>query len=145
MENENLDPSVSQITKIAQGLGITIVELFQEDSDGDVVMRAHKRPRASFPRSKLAIEILVPSTPEQQLDARLALVSPGGGSEGDYHHEGVEFGLLLKGTLELTVEGATYVLNKGDSFYFQSTKLHRFSNPGKEECHIIWVNYPPSW
>ncbi len=145
VENQKLDPSISKLKKIAEGLGTTIVELFQEGNNDDVVMRAHKRPLASFPRSKLRIEILVPRTPGRQLDARLAIVSPGGGSVGDYHHQGEEFGLILEGSLELTVEGASYTLQQGDSFYFASSKDHRFINPGDSECKILWVNHPPSW
>lgn len=145
VENHKLDPSISKLKKIAEGLGTTIVDLFQENGGDDVVMRAHKRPRASFPRSKMFIEILVPRSPGRQLDARLAVVSPGGGSKGDYSHQGEEFGLILEGSLELTVGGADYTLQEGDSFYFESTKEHRFANLGKGECRILWVNYPPSW
>ncbi len=145
VENSKLDPSISRLKKIAEGLGSTIVDLFQESGGEDVVMRAHKRPRASFGRSKLRIEILVPQLPDKAMDARLATVGPGGGSEGDYRHNGEEFGLILEGSLELTVEGATHKLNKGDSFYFHSNREHRFMNPGDRDCVIVWVNHPPSW
>lgn len=145
VENQKLDPSISKLKKIAEGLGSTIVELFQEGNSDEVVMRAHKRPLASFPRSKLRIEILVPRTPGRQLDARLAVVSPGGGSQGDYSHKGEEFGLVLEGSLELTVKGSTYTLQQGDSFYFASSSDHRFTNPGDSDSVILWVNHPPSW
>lgn len=145
VENSKLDPSISRLKKIAEGLGSTIVDLFQEPGGDNVVMRANKRPRASFGRSKLRIEILVHQLPNKAMDARLAIVGPGGGSEGDYQHSGEEFGLILEGSLELTVEDITHKLNQGDSFYFHSTQEHRFTNPGDEDCVIVWVNHPPSW
>lgn len=145
VENSKLDPSISRLKKIAEGLGSTIVELFQEPDGGDVVMRSRRRPRASFGRSKLRIEILVPPVPHKTLDARLAIVGPGGGSEGDYQHPGEEFGLVLEGSLDLTVEGVTHKLAQGDSFYFHSPREHRFTNPGDEDCVVLWVNHPPSW
>jgi uncharacterized cupin superfamily protein len=79
------------------------------------------------------------------MDARLAIVAPGGGSEGDYAHPGEEFGLIIKGTLELTVDNTTYQLREGDCFYFHSNRNHRFRNSGDQETQVVWVNHPPSW
>lgn len=145
VENEKLNPSVSRLKQIAEGLGSTIIELFQEPRRPEVVIRRAERPRVAFPGSRLKIEILAPQNPTKAMDARLAIVAPGGGSEGDYRHSGEEFGLVLSGTLELTVEGVTYQVHEGDSFYFQSTKDHRFRNAGQREALVVWVNHPPSW
>ncbi|MGB9617496.1 MAG: cupin domain-containing protein, partial [Desulfomonilaceae bacterium] len=65
--------------------------------------------------------------------------------EGDYSHPGEEFGLVLKGSLELTVDGVKYLLREGDCFYFHSTRSHRFRNNADRETQVLWVNHPPSW
>lgn len=145
VENEKLNPSVSRLKLIAEGLGSTIIELFQGPRPQEVIIRRIERPRVAFPGSRLKIEILAPQNPTKAMDARLAIVEPGGGSEGDYRHSGEEFGLVLSGTLDLTVEGVTYQVHEGDSFYFQSTKDHRFRNAGVQEAVVVWVNHPPSW
>ena len=145
VENDRLDPSVSRLKRIVDALGKTIVDLFGEPGDGDIIVRKEKRARAAFPGSKLLIEILVPQAPEKKMDARLAVVAPGGGSDGDYSHPGEEFGIVLRGTLELTVDGATYLLQEGDCFYFHSTRNHRFRNKSDQEAQVVWVNHPPSW
>lgn len=146
VENDKLDPSASRLKRIADALGSTIIELFYERSSGDdVVLRKDERQRVAVRGSKLLIEILIRQGPEKNLDARLAVVAPGGGSEGDYSHPGEEFGYIVKGTLELTVDGTTHILHAGDTFYFQSVRPHRFRNPSDESVEIVWVNYPPSW
>jgi transcriptional regulator with XRE-family HTH domain len=145
VENDRLDPSVSRLKKIVDALGITIVHLFGESADGDILVRKEKRARVAFPGSKLLIEILVSQSPDKKMDARLATVAPGGGSEGDYTHPGEEFGLVLKGCMELTVDGVTYQLKEGDCFYFHSTRNHRFRNTSNQETQVVWVNHPPSW
>jgi uncharacterized cupin superfamily protein len=145
VENGRVDPSVSRLKRIAQGLGVTIVDLFRNESEQDVVIRKHNRSRAEFRRSKTVIEILVPSIPDKQMDARLAIIHPGGSSEGDYHHPGEEFGLVLNGILELSIDGVKHRLMQGDSFYFRSIQNHRFRNPGDEDTLVVWVNHPPSW
>ena len=145
VETNKVDPGVSRLKKIADALEITIVDLFQSHTGQSLIFRKHERIRAEFPRSKMRIEILVPQLPEKQLDARLAVIYPGGSSEGDYRHPGEEFGLILKGILEMTVDGVNYLAKEGDSFYFESTRNHRFRNPGTEEAVVVWVNHPPSW
>jgi transcriptional regulator with XRE-family HTH domain len=145
VENERLDPSVSRLKKIVDALGKTIVNLFGEPADGDIIVRKERRAKAAFPGSKLLIEILVLQSPDKKMDARLVTIAPQGGSEGDYSHPGEEFGLVLKGSLELTVDGTKYLLKEGDCFYFHSTRSHRFRNNSADETQVVWVNHPPSW
>ena len=146
VETDKLDPSVSRLKKIADALGSTIVEIFSEGKANEhVVLRKEERQKVSVLGSKLLIEILVRQGSGKQLDARLAVVAPGGGSVGDYQHPGEEFGYIMRGTLELTVDENTFILHEGDTFYFNSTSPHRFCNLGDEETVVLWVNHPPSW
>jgi transcriptional regulator with XRE-family HTH domain len=146
VENGKLDPSVSRLKRIADALGSTIVEIFAErPGNGSVILRREERQRVSVHGSKVLIEILVRQGSDKKMDARLAVVAPGGGSLGDYQHTGEEFGYVIRGTLELTVNGSTYVLRQGDTFYFSSTSPHGFRNVSDEEAEVLWVNHPPSW
>ena len=58
-------------------------------------------------------------------------IYPPGADTGDemLTHEGEETGILVEGRLELTVGLETFVLEAGDSYYFESSKPHRFRNP----------------
>jgi len=145
VENEKVDPGISRLKKIADGLDVTIVDLFQKNDGQKVVIRKEDRIHAEFHRSKTKIEIIVPQLPNKLMDARIATIYPGGDSEGDYRHPGEEFGLILEGRLELTIDGDIYELNEGDSFYFSSNRNHRFRNPEKEDTIVVWVNTPSSW
>lgn len=143
VENSKVDPSISKLKQIAEGLGITINDLFRDESRKDVIIRKADRVKIAFPQSKTDIEILTPDMPDRALDARMVIIQPEGSSEGGYRHEGEEFGLIYQGNLELTISGQMHLLQPGDSFYFKSTKDHSFRNPGKEETRVVWVNQPP--
>lgn len=145
VESGKVDPGISRLKRIVEGLEMTIIDLFKTDSGQKVVIKKNERIHADFPGSKTRIEILIPQWTEKQMDARLAIISPGGSSEGDYQHPGAEFGLILEGILELSIDGLVYSLTEGDSFYFSSARNHRFKNPGKKETVVVWVNTPPSW
>lgn len=145
VENGKVDPSISRLKKITDALDVTIVDLFQNSNDRKIVIRRNERPRGEITRSKTEIEMLIQSNPDNQLDARVATIHPDGCSNGYYRHPGEEFGLVLSGTFELTIDGVIYTLEKGDSFYFESPRNHSFRNPGTEDAVIVWVNHPPSW
>ena len=46
-----------------------------------------------------------------------------------YAHAGEEAGLVIRGRLELWVDGRKAILDAGDSFGFQSALPHRYLNP----------------
>jgi len=80
------------------------------------------------------------------MEPHLFRVSPGAGSGDSYAHEGEEFLYILKGKLEIALEGGQpEKLNEGDSFYFASNMKHNWTNPGKQEAWVLWVNTPPTF
>lgn len=55
-------------------------------------------------------------------------------------HVGVEYGFILKGTLQIDLGFDTHVLNAGDSISFDSSRPHRLYNVGEVSVEAIWVN-----
>jgi hypothetical protein len=44
------------------------------------------------------------------------------------------------------VEDHVYLVRRGDSFYFTSTRLHGFRNPStRRKAVVLWVITPPSF
>jgi quercetin dioxygenase-like cupin family protein len=79
------------------------------------------------------------------MEPHLFLIAPEAGSGDSYAHEGEEFIYVLRGDLEITVEGEQYRLKAGDSFYFESATPHRWKNPGRKETSVLWINTPPTF
>ncbi|MCI0636026.1 MAG: cupin domain-containing protein, partial [Actinobacteria bacterium] len=82
-------------------------------------------------------------TPEANPGADfLYVVYDVGGSscQGDrfIRHSGREYGLVLSGTLEVTVGFDTYELGPGDSICFDSTVPHCLRNAGSKPVHGVW-------
>lgn len=53
-------------------------------------------------------------------------------------HSGHEYGLVLSGTLSVTVGFDSYLLGPGDSISFDSTVPHCLRNAGEEPVHGVW-------
>jgi len=54
-------------------------------------------------------------------------------------HSGREYGLVLSGELEVTVQFDTHVLRGGDSIRFDSTTPHRLQNTTEKPATAVWV------
>ena len=148
VERDRATPSINALHAISRALGVTISWFFDANAApveerGYVVRRARRR-RLEF-SAGIVDELLSPS-----LEGSLELLSsrfPPGASSGDapYTHNGEEAGVIVRGTLELWVDGKHFVLKAGDSFGFPSSLPHRYCNPGSEETEVIWAITPPSY
>jgi quercetin dioxygenase-like cupin family protein len=79
------------------------------------------------------------------MEPHLFRIAPEAGSGDSYTHEGEEFIYVLRGDLEIHVDGNHYRLKPGDSFYFESATPHRWKNPGHRETLVLWINSPPTF
>jgi len=59
-----------------------------------------------------------------------------------FSHEGEEFIYLLEGTLEFRTENEQYVLNPGDSLYFESSIPHAYRALERKNARALTVVYP---
>ena len=150
IENARARPSLQMLHKIVSSLDITIASLFADDNaPSDVVMRRGQRPildiRTVREGDGIRLESLVPDPVDKLLYGSIHIVEPGGSTDGTIQHQGEELGYVVTGEVELTVDGETYALKAGDSFFFPSHLPHGYRNPGTTQCRIIWVNTPSTF
>jgi transcriptional regulator with XRE-family HTH domain len=70
------------------------------------------------------------------------IYSPGGHSTDErrpLRHDGREYGLIIRGTLQANVGFESYELGPGDSIAFDSSTPHEYLNKTGEPVHAIWV------
>jgi transcriptional regulator with XRE-family HTH domain len=113
-------------------------------SEGSDVMNdlycVRAQSRRSLPVHSEGISKELLSPPGAALTGILVVVEPSGGTLEAYSHAGHEFGYILSGDVELTIDATVYSLKTGDSFAFKSTLMHAFQNKGAVVCQILWVN-----
>jgi len=51
----------------------------------------------------------------------------------------------VRGRLNIVLAAEEFQLRAGDSFYFSSKTLHSWTNPGKSETLVLWINTPPTF
>ena len=150
IENEKTTPSLLSLRRIAEVLGLTLGELFAAPDEAErVVMKAGERPVMSFDPlrkgSGVSLERLIPYSAHHLLQGNIHLIDPGGGSDGTVQHPGEELGYVLEGSIELVLDGRTFLLTEGDSFTFRSERAHGYRNIGASQARVLFVNTPPTF
>lgn len=148
IERNHSQLPIGILRKISDVLGIHMNWFFQSAPDvpaqeRDIIVRAHNRRRLTFTGIGIEEELLSPNL-SGPLELLLSTIQPGADS-GEYNHDGAEAGLVISGKLDLWVGGQFFQLEKGDSFSFKSTEVHRCANSGTEPAEIVWVITPPHY
>ncbi len=163
IETNKVAPSLHTLHRIAAVLDTTVAALFSDDAtagvaiyqEGErpVILLDHGAPAGDGAASALVASVatgaplrlqrLIPHTEGRILNANLHVVPEGSGIGGALRHEGEEVGFIVAGRIELTVDGETWTLDAGASFFFRSSLPHSYRNPGPGEARILWVNAPP--
>jgi transcriptional regulator with XRE-family HTH domain len=140
-------PSVTTLKSIANGLNVTVGSLIDEPPEMTCpVIRSNNRPKIEHLQSGVTLEALTCRDMHKVMEPFFIRLQAhaSSGNEG-YSHRGQEFGIVIQGSMQVQVDGIQYDLNEGDSIYFDSTRSHRFVNPGDIETLAMWVISPPTF
>ena len=140
--------SVAKLKTILDALGTDLGTFFatQKDDSAKIVYSKNELTEIAGLGKGLSFKEVASGRPNRKLQLIRETYSPGADTGPDlYRHNAEEAGIVLKGTLELTVEDNVYELNAGDAYYFSSRRPHRVRNIGKGKAESISVNTPPSF
>jgi len=143
LERDQTSPSIATLKDILDVFGIDLADFFQEEQKHTDVYRKSGRVLTSDSTAGYRVEVLVPDAQNRRLDPVLVTLAPGEKTRSHGPHEGEEFGLVLSGSITLTLDGAVHQLRKDDCFYFSSHRMHQVENPGSRAARILWVVTPP--
>ncbi len=143
LERGHSSASVGTLRRLARFYGVSILSLFRPGEENPHHVRSADR-RVLLAGPGVRMELL--AWGGVVMEPHLFRIAPGSGSGESYSHEGEEFLHVLRGQLDISLEGGhTHRLRTGDSFYFESSTPHHWRNPGRTEAQILWVNTPPTF
>ncbi|WP_323037015.1 cupin domain-containing protein [Pararhodobacter sp.] len=155
IEQNQSSPSVGSLKRILDAIPMSLSEFFSDDFDPTprFVFRAHElrelNPYKAFPDSGASGGISLRQVGNSSLHTLQMLherYAPGADTgETLYSHNAEEAGLLISGSIEITIGDDTFALGPGDAYLFDSRIPHRFRNIGTEECVIVSACTPPSF
>jgi len=142
LERSQMSGSVSTLRKLARFYKTNILDFFDANGASSRQVRPMER---KVLRAGTGVQMELLAWGNTVMEPHLFRIAPEAGSGDPYTHEGEEFIYVLRGDLQITVDGEEYRLKTGDSFYFESATPHCWKNPGRKETWVLWVNTPPTF
>lgn len=146
IEQNRTSPSVGLLKRVLDGIPMSLAEFFGSEEPS--------QERYFFKAGEL-IEIGSGGISYRQVGRNLSnrtlqvlheLYAPGADTgEALLSHQSEESGVVIRGRIEVTVNGQSRILGPGEAYYFDSRLPHRFRNPGTVDCEIVSACTPPSF
>ena len=148
IENSRKVPPIGSLARIATALDADIAYFFQtRDAAGrDSVSVVHRKDRQPVVRGGTAFGYDYATLAHNRRNKRMEPFLFSFPRRIDRHvhfrHEGEEFLFILSGKVEFEVNGERYILEEGDSLYFDSSLPHKGRALGAAAKAIV-VTYSP--
>jgi DNA-binding transcriptional MerR regulator/quercetin dioxygenase-like cupin family protein len=143
LERGQMSASIATLRRIARYYRTNILSFFEPAKENSRVVKPADRKILETTKG-VRMELL--AWGNTAMEPHLFRIKPGGNSGESYTHEGEEFLHVLRGQFEIWLnQNEHYLLEPGDSLYFQSSTPHRWKNPGATESWLLWINTPPTF
>lgn len=145
IENEQMSPTFDAVKKLAEGLGISIPQLFTAPKNDKVLGRmAMTKSGEGKPHLTATYEheLLAPNLTRKQMLPYRARVRARDVAEFDgwVRHDGEEFLYVLSGVIRFYSEFYEPVeMRRGDSAYYDAAMGHNVVSTSQEDAVILWV------
>jgi transcriptional regulator with XRE-family HTH domain len=147
IEQNRVSPSVGSLKKLLECIPMSLAEFFtfEVEENRAVVSRRDEMPNLG--NESIRFYLAGAGMKDRNMCIMREVYEPLADTGPDMlQHAGHEGGVLVSGRLELTVDGCTWLLDPGDSYYFESRSPHRFRNPSADEiCEVVSANSPPTF
>ncbi len=139
IEHGQTNPSVNSLRRISEALGVNILYFLDDGSRHDPVVRANDRSSLHLSGSKVTYELLTPDL-NRKFEVFLGHAGQHLGNFARPLRESTEECIFIQsGSLKIGLNTGEYVLNKGDSIYFDGRSLVEISNPSTTE-EAVWIS-----
>ncbi|MDX2481386.1 MAG: cupin domain-containing protein [Desulfuromusa sp.] len=151
IENDQVIPPLATLLRVAKALRVTLQTFFEEEDNtqkclvvrADDAGRMNRRPSHGGAPQPYFYHSLAYGKKHKHMEPFLVEFDPAQTDQSQpVRHAGEEFFYILEGQVELKHGTETYILNAGDSVYWDSNEPHQLRALGTQIAHGIAVLYP---
>jgi len=145
IENSDTAPPLSTLSKIAASLSVEVGDLTAEEVDLPQPMKVCVTKKGQGKKLSTGdmigyhYEILAHKKSGKNMEPML--LYPAFEEKAIFSHEGEEFMYTIEGTHEVIYDGESYIIDAGDSIYFDSIVPHTGRSIGKKKAKVLAVSY----
>lgn len=148
IEKNSVSPSISSLKKVLNGIPISLVEFFtEESSEAEIQKIVYSADELiDIGSGDVHMNLVGSSFPNRQMTFLLETYPENADTGTEMlQNNAQEAGYILEGKIELTVGSKVFILNANDSYYFDNNKPHRFRNPFDSQCKIVSATTPANF
>jgi transcriptional regulator with XRE-family HTH domain len=146
IENSDKAPPIYTLSRISQALGVDMAQFFTDDNHGPQlndysINRRNERVRVGGRGTPYGYdyEALAFDKAGKNMEAYVVTVSFE--AKAEFRHEGEELLFVLEGEMEFILNNERFVLEQGDSVYFDAYLPHSGRSLGKKNAKMLIVIY----
>lgn len=141
LERGVASPSIGTLVSVSSALGLHMAQLFQDSAAQASSPVRRRADQVVIQAAEGVSRRLVHTDVEHDLEMVVNEYEPGtSSSKTPVHHDGMEFGLIVSGTLTVNLDDVDYVLESGDGIAYPSSTPHVLTNNGPVKARAIWIN-----
>lgn len=146
LENSRKAPPFSTLIKLANALDIDITLFLTDDSEFPkdlnlCIIRKNERKSIESRGTLYGYNYEALAYKKVGKNMEPYIISPAFDEKAMFSHEGEEFMFVLEGVHEFTYDGEKYLLNEGDSIYFDAKLPHSGRSIGGRKAKVLTVMY----
>src|SRR6056297_451802 len=139
------EPSITALREISKGLEVPMFYFLMDSKKHRSIVRKNEREVFKFPGSHLTFELLSPDLNHEMEVIRVELEPGASTYDKPSSHKGEEFIYVIKGKVEVQIDGEFHELDAGDSIYFLGSIPHKTTNISDTNLVFISAVTPPNF
>jgi transcriptional regulator with XRE-family HTH domain len=141
IERGKAGPSIGSLVVLASVLEVEMTDLLGNGAPKEDKLVSRSKDQKSVQTSDGVTRRIVKTDPTHGLEIAINEYDAStASSPRPVKHEGFEYGMVLQGELQVTVDGAKHVLLPGDLISYPSTHPHRIANTSSKRARAVWIN-----
>ena len=143
IERAKAFPSILTLMKIAEYLQTTVGELIGEYESlvANPLLKVKDRKFVKKNEKGARLYLLSHHDPKKEMETFIIEFDKKADSTNimTSRNPRQEFCYVLKGKMRVMLNTMEYIMEQGDSFYFNSSQYHLFANTGEESARMLWI------
>lgn len=137
LERDLTSPTILNLHKICNILKVTINNLLEQEEPAKICVKKSERQIAYEYAGAVKYELTTAGN--KLLSGTVMAITSSYDTHHSYGHSYTELGIILEGSMEMIVDGVSYILEEGDTMYIEKNKQHSFRKLSQGDCVSHWT------
>ncbi len=141
IERGKASPSIGSLVVLASALGVEMTDLIGNGSSKNDRLVSRAKEQKVVQTNDGVMRRIVKTDAAHGIEIAINEYDVAtANSPKPVKHQGFEYGIVLQGELQITVDGVKNTLMAGDLISYPSTQPHRIVNSGSKRARALWIN-----